>query len=131
ASTLETLMPSTTFTRTTVLTSGLAAAALGAATTTAQAHGAHPRGEHGWVTSHLRRMTPEQKIGQLFIQNVYGSDATTPDERNLPLYGVASPADVVQKYQLGGIICFAWTDSVQDREQIVALSNGLQEPARQ
>jgi beta-N-acetylhexosaminidase len=124
-------MPSTTFTRRTVLTSGLAAAAIGAATAPAQAHGAHPRGEHGWVTSHLRRMTLEQKVGQLFVQNVYGTDATTPDERNIPLYGVTTPAEVVQKYQLGGVIYFAWTDNVQNPDQIVALSNGLQEAARQ
>lgn len=122
---------STTFTRRTLLTSGLAAAGVAAAATTAHAHGSSPRGEHGWVTSHLRRMTIEQKIGQLFVQNVYGSDATTPDERNIPLYGVASPAEVVQKYQLGGVIYFAWTDSVQDPDQIVALSNGLQEAANQ
>ncbi|WP_156250372.1 glycoside hydrolase family 3 protein [Pseudactinotalea terrae] len=125
------MRPSTTFTRRTLLTSGLAAAGVAAAATTAHAHGSSPRGEHGWVTSHLRRMTIEQKIGQLFVQNVYGSDATTPDERNIPLYGVASPAEVVQKYQLGGVIYFAWTDSVQDPDQIVALSNGLQEAANQ
>lgn len=74
-------------------------------------------------------MSLEQKIGQLFVQNVYGSDATTPDDRNVPLYGVASPAEVVRKYHLGGVIYFAWTDSVQDPDQIVRLSNGLQEAA--
>jgi beta-N-acetylhexosaminidase len=83
-------------------------------------------GEHGWVTSTLARMTLEQKVGQLFIQNVYGSDATTPDDRNVPLYGVATPAEVVQKYHLGGVIYFAWTDSVKNPDQITALSNGLQ-----
>ncbi len=35
----------------------------------------------------MARMTLEEKVGQLFIQNVYGSDATTPDARNIPLYG--------------------------------------------
>jgi beta-N-acetylhexosaminidase len=74
-------------------------------------------------------MSLEEKVGQLFIQNVYGKDATTPDSRNVPLYGVASPAEVVQKYHLGGIIYFAWTDSVQNPDQIVGLSNGLQRAA--
>lgn len=83
----------------------------------------------GWVTSTLARMTLEEKVGQLFIQNVYGKDATTPDARNLPLYGVASPAEVVQKYHLGGVIYFAWTDSVQNPQQIAGLSNGLQDAA--
>src|SRR5690606_9140839 len=62
-------------------------------------------------------------------QNVYGTDATTPDERNVPLYGVASPAEVVRKYHLGGVIYFAWTDNVGSPEQVVALSNGLQHAA--
>jgi len=88
-----------------------------------------PAAEHGWVTSTLARMTPEEKVGQLFIQNVYGKDATTPDARNIPLYGVASPAEVVRKYHLGGVIYFAWTDSVQNPQQITGLSNGLQQAA--
>jgi beta-N-acetylhexosaminidase len=74
-------------------------------------------------------MSVEEKVGQLFVQNVYGSDATTPDARNVPLYGVASPAQVVQKYHLGGVIYFTWTDSVKSPEQIVGLSNGLQRAA--
>ena len=74
-------------------------------------------------------MSTQEKVGQLFVQNVYGSDATTPDARNLPLYGVASPADVVRKYHLGGVIYFAWTDSVKDPAQITGLSNGLQRAA--
>ena len=77
----------------------------------------------------MSRMSLEEKVGQLFIQNVYGKDATTPDSRNLPLYGVASPAEVVKKYHLGGVIYFAWTDSVQNPDQIVGLSNGLQRAA--
>lgn len=88
-----------------------------------------PAGPHGWVTSTLARMTLEEKVGQLFIQNVYGKDATTPDARNIPLYGVATPAEVVQKYHLGGVIYFAWTDSVQNPPQITALSNGVQKAA--
>ena len=88
-----------------------------------------PAGPHGWVTSTLARMTLEEKVGQLFIQNVYVKDATTPDARNIPLYGVATPAEVVQKYHLGGVIYFAWTDSVQNPPQITALSNGVQKAA--
>lgn len=88
----------------------------------------HDPGRH-WVERTLSRMSLEQKVGQLFIQNVYGSDATTPDERNRPLYGVDSPAEVVKKYHLGGIIYFNWTDSVKDPQQIAGLSNGLQQAA--
>ena len=93
------------------------------------APGVTPAGKAGWVTSTLARMTLEEKVGQLFVQNVYGSDANTPDARNIPLYGVATPAEVVRKYHLGGVIYFAWTDSVQNPAQIVRLSNGLQDAA--
>ena len=118
--------------RRTVLAGGLATAAVAAVSGRADAARggvAGPAAETGWVTSTLARMTLEEKVGQLFIQNVYGRDATTPDSRNLPLYGVASPAEVVQKYRLGGVIYFAWTDSVQNPDQIVGLSNGLQRSA--
>ncbi|GAB3073675.1 glycoside hydrolase family 3 protein [Pedococcus soli] len=109
------------------LLGSLVVPAAGAATSSGNDHG--PGWQHGWVTSTLKRMTLEEKVGQLFIQNVYGKDATTPDARNIPLYGVASPAEVVQKYHLGGVIYFAWTDSVQNPPQITALSNGLQKAA--
>lgn len=114
----------TTFTptRRVVLGGGLAAAAL---VTTARNAGAAPE-TWGWVRSTLARMSLEEKVNQLFVQNVYGSTATTADDRNLPLYGVRTPAEVVQKYHLGGVIYFAWTDSVQNPPQIAGLSNGLQ-----
>src|SRR6476661_4114472 len=119
--------------RRSVIAGGIAAAAAGAAAGSARAASSSSpavlAGENGWVTSTMARMTLEEKVGQLFIQNVYGKDATTPDSRNLPLYGVASPAEVVQKYHLGGVIYFAWTDSVQNPDQIVGLSNGLQKAA--
>src|SRR6476619_1987500 len=122
--------------RRSVLAGGLATTALGVTAGGAAAAGAPAAatpttvaGEEGWITSTLSRMTLEERVGQLFIQNVYGKDATTPDSRNLPLYGVASPAEVVQKYHLGGVIYFAWTDSVQNPDQIVGLSNGLQKAA--
>src|SRR4029079_17019428 len=91
-----------------------------------RADGATTATEKGWVTATLARMTLEEKVGQLFIQNVYGGDANAPDSRNLPLYGVASPAEVVQKYHLGGVIYFAWTDSVNNPVQITGRSGGLQ-----
>ncbi|WP_411284965.1 glycoside hydrolase family 3 protein [Lapillicoccus sp.] len=93
------------------------------------APGSQAPGRNAGVAAALRFMSLEEKVGQLFVQNVYGSDATTPDVRNIPLYGVASPAEVVQKYHLGGVIYFAWTDSVKNPTQITGLSNGLQKSA--
>src|SRR4029079_11013127 len=89
----------------------------------------HPLVQHSAEAAALRSMSLEEKVGQIFVQNVYGSDATTPDARNVPLYGVASPADVVRKYHLGGGSYLAWTDSVKDPVQITGLSNGLQRAA--
>ena len=127
-------MPRSAPSRRSVLAGVTATALLGAgilpsvasAASALPAAGGVPAGEHGWVTSTIARMTLEEKVGQLFVQNVYGSDANTPDARNIPLYGVATPAEVVQKYHLGGVIYFAWTDSVKNPDQITALSNGLQ-----
>ncbi|MEU4607686.1 glycoside hydrolase family 3 N-terminal domain-containing protein [Kribbella sp. NPDC023972] len=109
-------------------TLGLAAAVAGSAVagttiagaTTAQA------GTDRWVRDTLRRMSLEQKVGQLFVCYAYGATADTADQRNTNLYGVATPAEVVRKYHLGGVIYFAWTDSVKDPQQIARLSNGLQ-----
>ena len=111
--------------RRTTLAGGAAAVLAGAAM---PAHGS-TAGEHGWVTSTLRRMSLEEKIGQLFIQHVHGASADTADDENVTLYGVATPAEVIRKYHLGGVCYFAWTDSVEDPEQITALSNGLQKAA--
>lgn len=120
-----------TLSRRTALTGGLVLAFAGATAPAATASASRPEAAaRGWATAALARMTLREKVGQLFVQQVYGSDATTPDARNLPLYGVASPAEVVQKYALGGVIYFAWTDSVKNPDQITALSNGLQEAAR-
>ena len=121
--------------RRTVVAAAAAAAVLAAGTAPALASvrsgppPTNPDTREGWVASTIARMTLPEKVGQLFIQNVYGKDATTPDARNIPLYGVASPAEVVQKYHLGGVIYFAWTDSVQNPPQIAGLSNGLQKAA--
>ncbi|MFX4272809.1 glycoside hydrolase family 3 protein [Propionibacteriaceae bacterium Y1685] len=117
-------MEPTSLSRRSVLVGGSLAAAAGAVglrPTTA-----HAKNERGWVTSTLNRMTREEKIGQLFVQEVYGSDADTPDERNIPQYGVAKPSEVVKKFHLGGVIYFAWTDSFVNPLQVAKLSNGLQ-----
>jgi hypothetical protein len=106
-------------------TLGLAAAAVAgstvAGTMTASAH------TDRWVRDTLRRMTLEQKVGQLFVLYAYGPTAATVDARNTSLYGVATPAEVVAKFNLGGVIYFTWTDSVKDPQQIANLSNGLQQ----
>ena len=85
------------------------------------------KGGQGWVRSTLARMTPDEKIGQLFVQEVYGKNADDPDPRNLRQYGVEKPKDVVAKLHLGGVIYFAWTDSFTTPQGVAQLSNGLQQ----
>lgn len=77
----------------------------------------------------LQDMTLEEKVGQLFVTYAYGRTADTAHPKNQEEFGVDTPAQVVQKYHLGGIIHFTWTDSLHDPVQIAELSNGLQEAA--
>lgn len=111
---------------------GLAALA-GAAVTAGPAVGAPPRRGRGhekrYAKATIRRMSLEQKIGQLITGYAYGSTADTVDQRNVALYGVDTPAEVVRNFHLGGVIYFAWTGSVANPQQIAGLSNGLQQAA--
>ncbi|MEV4260935.1 glycoside hydrolase family 3 N-terminal domain-containing protein [Kribbella sp. NPDC049584] len=106
-------------------TLGLAAATVAGTTVVATTSAA--ASPDRWVRDTMRRMTLEQKVGQLFVCYAYGPTAGTADARNTSLYGVATPAEVVAKFNLGGVIYFTWTDSTKDPQQIARLSNGLQE----
>jgi beta-N-acetylhexosaminidase len=90
----------------------------------------------GKIISLLQRMTLQEKVGQLFVVEVYGQDANTVSPavaaRNQALYGVDTPAQVIDKYKPGGIIYFdarRGPDNVQNPRQIATLSNGLQAAA--
>src|SRR5215207_9684662 len=91
---------------------------------------------HGQITSTLQRMTLKEKVGQLFVVEVFGQDANavtpTAAARNQALYGVSTPAQVIEKYKPGGVIYFdarRGPDNVQNPRQIATLSNGLQAAA--
>ncbi|MEV0804813.1 glycoside hydrolase family 3 N-terminal domain-containing protein [Micromonospora sp. NPDC050200] len=92
-----------------------------------------PTGEQGWVTSTLRHMSLVQKVGQLFSTYVYGSDAAEPTAAdraaNRAAFGVETPAEVVERYHLGGVIYFSWSHNLDSPRQIATLSNGLQRVA--
>jgi len=90
----------------------------------------------GKIISLLRRMTLEEKIGQLFVVEVFGQDANTVSPamaaRNQALFGVDTPAEVIDKYMPGGVIYFdsrRGPDNLHNPRQIATLSNGLQEAA--
>jgi len=80
----------------------------------------------------LRRMSLKEKIGQLFVVEVYGTEADTSHAKNKELYGVSTPAEVVAKYRPGGVIYFdarRGPDNLKNPRQIAGLSNGLQRAA--
>lgn len=74
-------------------------------------------------------MSLAAKVGQMFVSYVYGTSATTPDPRNVALYGVDTGAAAVATYHLGGVIYFTWSNTLTDPMLIAGLSNGLQSAA--
>ncbi|MGD3107153.1 glycoside hydrolase family 3 protein [Streptomyces sp. YGL11-2] len=81
----------------------------------------------------VSRMTPEEKVGQLFVMRVYGDSATDPDPAdaaaNREEIGVANAAELIATYRVGGIIYFNWAHNIRDPHQVADLSNGIQEAA--
>ena len=90
------------------------------------------------VQAVLAAMTLEQKVGQVFTTTVIGDHATDVSAEaaaaNTALYGVATPAEVVATYHLGGVAYFdhdqgARTSNVADLTATAGLSAGLQQAA--
>ncbi|MFI7116841.1 glycoside hydrolase family 3 protein [Amycolatopsis sp. NPDC049868] len=79
----------------------------------------------------LRGLTLEQKVGQLFVTWVNGKSADEVNAKNKADFGVDTPAQVIEKYHLGGVIYFNndSRDNFDDPVQVANLSNGLQQAA--
>src|SRR6185312_2086594 len=80
----------------------------------------------------VRHMSVRDKVGQLFVVEVHGRDAQAVSPGNRALYGVDTPAQVIEKYRPGGVIYFdarRGPDNVGAPRQIATLSNGLQAAA--
>jgi beta-N-acetylhexosaminidase len=81
----------------------------------------------------IERMTLEEKVGQLFVTYAYGQTADTTDPvdvaHNEQELGVANGKELIEKYHVGGVIYFVWSNNVANPEQIAGLSNGLQRVA--
>ncbi len=103
----------------------------GRAGSSARAPGPSPSEEAArtWAGDKLRAMSLEEKVGQLFVTYAYGRTADTAHPKNRAEFGVDTPAEVVRRYHLGGVVHFSWTDSLYHPEQIAELSNGLQRAA--
>lgn len=93
----------------------------------ADAQGGH--GSDQSIRKIIKRMTLEQKVGQLFVSPVYGATADTVNQSNVTAYGpgLDTPAKVIARYNLGGVIYFTWTGSMENPPQVAGLSNGLQQ----
>ena len=86
-----------------------------------------------FVKHHLKGMSLEEKVGQLFVTYAYGetADTTDPDNvaENQAVHGVDNAEQLLEQYHLGGVIYFAWSDNVNNPNQIAGLSNGIQQTA--
>ncbi|MGP4096303.1 beta-N-acetylhexosaminidase [Nonomuraea sp. KM90] len=72
----------------------------------------------------LAKMSVEEKVGQLFMPVLYGTAADTVSGENQARYAARTPAKVIAKYHLGGVILFP--QNVKSIGQVVGLTNGLQ-----
>jgi len=90
-----------------------------------------PSPEPSIAPAMLAQLTTEEKVGQLFMPVVVGNSATdvTPAEAqaNTQLFGVSTPAEVVDRFHLGGIIYL--TQNIKAANQVGAFSAGLQDSA--
>ncbi|WP_425393527.1 glycoside hydrolase family 3 protein [Actinokineospora enzanensis] len=84
-----------------------------------------------WLDALVGSLPLEQKVGQLFVTNVWGKSAGAATEENREHFGVDTAAEVVRRYHVGGVIYFnnSTTDNVDNPAQLAAFSNGLQRAA--
>jgi beta-N-acetylhexosaminidase len=119
-----------------LVASALALTALGIPAANASSANKASHGKsHGkaFLKHTLKKMTLEEKVGQLFVTYAYGqtADTTNPADvaSNQKELGVANGKELIEKYHLGGVIYFAWSNNVANPPQIAGLSNGLQRVA--
>ncbi len=83
------------------------------------------------VPSVLASMTNEQKVGQLLMPVLSGRDANAVSDaevaENLAATGLRTPAEIVERYQLGGVIYLP--GNIDSAEQVRTLSSDLQRVA--
>ncbi len=90
--------------------------------------------ERAWIHRTLARMTLDERVGQLFVINGFGTGIRDKDPQMVKLnrrfYGVSNMAQLIRKFKPGGIIYFDWANKLEDPRKIAALSNGIQRVAR-
>jgi len=92
---------------------------------------ATPAGAHDELGRRIAAMSLPEKVGQMIVSYVYGAGPTSASAANEAMFGpgVATPAQAVETYHLGGVIYFTWSGNLSNPPQIAALSNGLQRAA--
>ncbi|HLR27281.1 MAG TPA: glycoside hydrolase family 3 N-terminal domain-containing protein, partial [Ruania sp.] len=82
------------------------------------------------IAAVVDQMSIDELIGQMTWTHVYGNSADDDSmaASNRARYGVDTPAEVVQKYDLGGALYFSWSNPVVSDDPVgtAELSNGLQ-----
>jgi beta-N-acetylhexosaminidase len=81
----------------------------------------------------LGRMGLEDKVGQVFMAQVYGSGAGDRDAEmvsaNRESYGVDDAEELIDRYRPGGVIYFDWAGNLREPRQVAGLSAGIQHAA--
>ncbi|MCY1141920.1 glycoside hydrolase family 3 C-terminal domain-containing protein [Actinoplanes sp. Pm04-4] len=92
---------------------------------------AGPAGAQDPLGRRIAAMSLPEKVGQMIVSYVYGDSSESASAANETLFGpgVATPAQAVEKFHLGGVIYFTWSGNLSNPPQIAALSNGLQRAA--
>lgn len=91
--------------------------------------------EDSEINDIMDNMSLEEKVGQLFIVHVYGEEAEDPDYEDVNLdndRGGKNFKEVIENYNVGGVIYFNWTDNITEPVDISKtnqLSNDIQEIA--
>ncbi|MEW9547119.1 beta-N-acetylhexosaminidase [Nonomuraea sp. NPDC050783] len=80
------------------------------------------------VARALAGLSVEEKVGQLFMPVLYGTTAGSSSGENQARYGAPTPAKVIARYHLGGVILFP--ANVKSTSQVVGLTNGLQRASK-
>lgn len=91
------------------------------------------RGTRGKILQLLHKMTLQEKVGQLFVPYAYGESADTGNAddvaANQKAWGVDNAEQLIDKYHLGGLLYYSWSNNVNNPHQIAGLSNGIQRAA--
>lgn len=82
------------------------------------------------IEATVAEMSIDELIGQMTWTRVYGNSAddTSMAAENQQYYGVDTPAEVIEKYDLGGVLYFAWSNTIIEDDPVgtAELSNSLQ-----